>query len=145
MDTKISIGFVIAMALLIIVVLLCLIVAVIAFLAEEKGVMFPVIGIAVVWALVTAGLCWPWEMQYHQWQKTSGVVYQSVGRLISGGDSSGPTEQFVVRFRDGRVRRCDDSRCAGLTPGLTLSLWCMRDWQWASTPGWKCRYAGVDK
>ncbi len=144
METKISLAFLVAMALLAVVVLLCAVVAVAAWVGEEKGLAAGVIGLAVAWALVTAGFCWPWDMQYHRWEKTEGVVYQSVGRLV-GTDGGGSTEQFVVQFRDGRVRRCDDSRCSGLVPGLTLSLWCIRDWQWASTPGYKCRYAGVHK
>jgi hypothetical protein len=137
-NTKISLGFVIAIAALVIVVIGCLIAAVFAYVGREYGLGWTAIGIAVVWAMVTAVFLFPYKMEYHEWRLTEGKVATAHSRMLSG--DNGPDEQFVVKFMDNRLRRCDDSRCASLKPGDYVRLWCIREWQWASEPGWRCRW-----
>jgi len=141
-ETKISLGFVIAIAALIVVLLGCLISGVLALQWNEPGLAGTAAGIAAVWAIVTAFFLFPYNMQYHQWTLNEGKVSVAHSRILSkGGD--GPSEQYMVKFFDGRYRRCDDTRCASLKPGDYVRLWCIREWQWASEPGWRCRWGGA--
>ena len=90
--------------------------------------------------LIIAGFAyWPYQWDYHSWQKTSGTIQTISKRLVSTGDKS-MEERFVVRFTDGRQRACDDSRCSLLKPGMTLTLRCKRAYQWGATPGYDCNY-----
>jgi hypothetical protein len=48
---------------------------------------------------------------------------------------------YAVRMTGSdQIYRCDDSRCSLLKPGDELSLWCIREWQQASTPGYDCNF-----
>lgn len=141
METKISLAFVIAVIVALVVLALALVGMAIGLAGGEPGIGFGCLAAGLVWVLVTAGFCWPWDMQYHRWTETRGVVASSYSRVLSTAD--GPSEMFVVKFSDGRTRRCDDSRCAPLKPGDKLTLWCMRQWQWAGDPGWNCNFGQV--
>jgi hypothetical protein len=105
------------------------------------------IGVAVI--VLAAGL-WTWgafppfDMEYHQWRPVSGQVEHIDSRLIASGDKGGSTQDFVVVI-DGREYRCDDSRCATVHPGDTLTLRCQRVWEYASTPGYVCRFVDVER
>lgn len=88
-----------------------------------------------LWAL------WPLDMEYHQWRRVSGPVAAVQARMMGDG-SGGTTQQYAVRYVDGRQRRCDDTRCSLLRPGDDLTLWCIREWQWAAEDGYACRYGG---
>lgn len=95
---------------------------------------------AVVVTLFVAALAlWPFDWQYHSWQKTTGTIQTMSKRLVSTGDKS-MEERFVVQFTDGRQRACDDSRCSLLKPGMMLTLRCKRAYQWGATPGYDCNY-----
>jgi hypothetical protein len=94
----------------------------------------------VVIVLIIAGFAyWPYQWDYHSWQKTSGTIQTISKRLVSTGDKS-MDERFVVQFADGRQRACDDSRCSLLKPGMILTLRCKRAYQWGATPGYDCNY-----
>lgn len=95
--------------------------------------------VAVVILIVAAFALWPFQWDYHSWQKTTGTIQTTSKRLVSTGDKS-MEERFVVQFTDGRQRACDDSRCSLLKPGMTLTLRCKRAYQWGATPGYDCNY-----
>lgn len=148
-ETKISLAFVLAMIALGVVALVGLIGAVVGWVAtddpedreERRMIVGFFIALPVVWGLITAGFCFPFAMDYHQWRKVEGKVAVAHTRILSG--DNGPDEQSVVSFTSGLTVRCDDSRCVPLKPGDDLTLWCIKEWQWASDPGWACRYGGI--
>ena len=82
----------------------------------------------------------PYKMEYHQYRHVAGTVDQVEARMLASGDK-GTTQNYAVRLReDGQTYRCDDSRCSLLKPGDHISLWCIREWQYASTSGYRCRF-----
>lgn len=94
----------------------------------------------VLTVVITAVALFPYDMQYHSYRHVEGSVDAVQARMIGDGDG-GTTQMFAVRFSgDGTAYRCDDSRCSLLKPGNHLSLWCIREWQYASTSGWVCRF-----
>jgi hypothetical protein len=84
-----------------------------------------------------AGL-YPYDMQYHRYKHVEGTVSSIEARMLADGD--GTTQNYAVRFETDDTYRCDDSRCSLVKPGDQLSLWCIREWQYASTSGWGCRF-----
>lgn len=83
---------------------------------------------------------YPYDMQYHRYKHVEGTVDVAEARMLADGDG-GTTQNFAVRFKEtGETYRCDDTRCSLLKPGDYLSLWCIREWQYASTSGWNCRF-----
>ena len=95
--------------------------------------------VAVIVLIIVGFAFWPYQWDYHSWQKTSGTIQSISKRLVSTGDK-GMEERFVVQFTDGRQRACDDSRCSLLKPGMVLTLRCKRAYQWGATPGYDCNY-----
>lgn len=84
------------------------------------------------------GTTWPtFDMQYHTYKPVSGTV-TAIGTRLLGSDKS-TNQEFVVTI-NGQDYRCDDTRCALTKVGDTLSLRCIRDWQYAGTSGWDCNY-----
>jgi hypothetical protein len=84
---------------------------------------------------------YPYSAEYHQWRPVSGTVTQVSSRIISDGSSS-VSQRFVVKIK-GRdsFYGCDDTRCSTIKPGDTVHLSCKREWQYASVPGYGCRWA----
>lgn len=119
--------------------------------AEFVGRMYFWPGVLVI--LLTAGISaagfYPYDMQYHRYKHVEGTVDVAEARMLADGD--GTSQTFAVRFKEsGETYRCDDTRCSLLKPGDHLSLWCIRQWEYASTSGWACRFdktrpAGVTK
>lgn len=107
---------------------------------EEKGMIF--VGAASVWGLVFfsgLGLLWPLQAPYHKWIPQSGVVAEVNSRLV-------PTEKsveqkIVVRFEGvDHEFGCTDTRCALAKKGDHLDLSCIREWEWAATDGYNCKF-----
>jgi hypothetical protein len=95
--------------------------------------------IAIVATVVISAIAfYPYDMQYHQWRPVSGTVQVVDVRIQSDGAAS--SQNYAVRLTDGQTYRCDDTRCSLLKPGDTVSLKCIREWQYASTSGWGCRF-----
>lgn len=92
----------------------------------------------------TAGLAawgfFPYDMQYHQFTRVDGRVESVQMRFL--GANGATTQNFAIRLAGGGTYRCDDSRCALVKAGDTVQMWCIREWQYASTPGWACRFDG---
>lgn len=89
---------------------------------------------------ITAWGMYPYDMQYHRFTHVEGTVEAVEARMLADGNG-GTSQNFAVRFKEsGDTYRCDDSRCSLLKEGDWLSLWCIREWQYASTSGWGCRF-----
>ena len=108
-----------------------------------KGLAWTCVAAATLTVLIAAASFYPWKAEYHQWQGIQGEI-QSISSRFLGGDNS-TTQRFVVRFKDGTVRSCDDTRCALYAAGDTLQLSCKREWQFSGTDGWSCNYVGGSK
>jgi hypothetical protein len=101
-------------------------------------------GIAILAILVTAGIwigtTWPsFDLQYHSWRPVSGTVAE-IGTRLLGSDKSTDQVYAVRLVEDATVYRCDDTRCSLVHAGDRIQLRCIREWQYASTSGWRCRY-----
>lgn len=100
------------------------------------------IAFVVVVVGITALTTFPWEKQYHYWEDKAGVVAEIESRLLKDGD--GMSEKYAVRF-EGSAQEygCEDTRCSLVKPGDTLTLRCLRVWEYSGTDGWDCSYVGV--
>lgn len=99
------------------------------------------IGCLIVFVVVLLGglvAYFPYEAQYHQWRTISGTVEKIDKRLIA--EDKGMAERYVLMI-DGQPYGVDDTRAATVEPGDQVSIKCRRDWQYASVPGWVCRWA----
>jgi heme/copper-type cytochrome/quinol oxidase subunit 2 len=96
--------------------------------------------VAVVVTLgISAWVFFPYSMEYHQFRHVEGNVQDVQSRFL--GDGKSTSQNYAVRLtEDGQTYRCDDSRCSLLKPGDHISLWCIREWQYASTSGYRCRF-----
>jgi hypothetical protein len=100
------------------------------------------------WALVVlvvggAWTFWPFSMEYHQYTHVQGTVAADVDARLLGtgvGNTRNVSQVYAVPIEHAGIFRCDDTRCGLLHKGDQIALWCMRQYQWASTPGWVCRY-----
>lgn len=97
-----------------------------------------VVAVAAV-VMFTAGAWPPFNMDYHQYRSVHGTVAEVQDRFLGG--EHGSTQLFAVRLAGSdQVYRCDDTRCSLLKPGDEVWLWCKREWQQASTPGFVCNF-----
>jgi hypothetical protein len=99
--------------------------------------------------LVLVGIClsplgyYPFDAEYHQWRKVSGVVEDSGSRLLPSSDGKATEQKIVVRFAGSDLDfGCQDTRCALIKKGDTLDLKCKRAWQYQSVSGYDCRFIG---
>lgn len=93
-------------------------------------------------AVATLGIyvaaTWPtFDMQYHSYKQVSGSVQAVSSRFL--GDGKSTTQNFAVTIA-GHDYRCDDTRCALVKVGDTLTLSCIREWQYAGTSGYDCNF-----
>lgn len=81
----------------------------------------------------------PLKAEYLQWRPVAGQV-ESIDKRLIGGEG-GMSERYVVRVDGYDVPySIDDTRAATLREGDDVSLMCTREWQWASNPGYACRW-----
>jgi len=98
------------------------------------------IGLTVVIGAVSF---YPYKAEYHQWQPVSGTVAKVDKRLI--GNGKGMEEKFVVVFvGSGQQYGCNDTRCASVRPGDSLTITCKRTWQFAGTDGYDCNFVSTE-
>jgi hypothetical protein len=80
---------------------------------------------------------WPtFNLDYHRWQYVAGTVATVETRLVE------QTELYAVTLTEtgDQVYRCDDTRCSVVKTGDRLGMWCIYQWQQASTPGMVCNF-----
>jgi len=80
---------------------------------------------------------YPYKAEYHQWRTVDGTVSEVGNRLL--GTGSGMEQRYVLVI-DGQPYGVDDTRASLVKVGDEVHLRCIRDWQYASTPGWVCRW-----
>lgn len=98
------------------------------------------LGLIAVSALAMVLAWFPFGAQYNRYVPVSGRVTNISSRFISDGSNS-VNQRFVVTFANGLQRSCDDSRCALVKPGGTLTVTCERDFQFnAPAEGWNCNF-----
>jgi hypothetical protein len=95
--------------------------------------------VALLFAAGTAFGMYPYNSEYHQWRTVHGRVQKVSSRLI-GGDGS-VSQRFVVQI-DGQPFGVDDTRASLLVVGDTVTLKCVREWQYAASSGWGCNWGG---
>lgn len=101
-------------------------------------------GVTVLVALVIVvpifiSTMFPLSAEYLQWRPVDGKV-ESIDKRLIGGEG-GMSERYVVRIDGYDVPySIDDTRAATLREGDDVSLMCTREWQWASNPGYACRW-----
>lgn len=93
--------------------------------------------------IVVALLCyWPLKTEYHFWKTTKAKVTDVNSRLV--GPDGGETK-YVVTLEGVGERGCNDTRCASVKVGDTLTLKCKRVYQWGATPGYDCNFVSNQK
>lgn len=147
--THVSIAFVAGLSVASLVALLSLICIPIGIWWRREDPHYGMGGMLIVGAAIalaaTVGLSlwafYPYDMQYHQYRKVTGTVQNIQARMLA--ENKGTTQQYALKLDKGTYR-CDDSRCSLLKPGDPVALWCIRDWQYSSESGWRCRWGGGD-
>lgn len=92
---------------------------------------------AVIVVGITALCFFPYQAEYHQWRPVEGTVQQIDKRMVSNVD--GMEERYAVTIND-TVYGVDDTRASTLREGSHVRLSCIKEWQWASSPGYGCRW-----
>lgn len=101
------------------------------------------VGVAVIVAIFAGVGFYPYSAQYHQWTPTSGVVATTNSRFLGDGNG-GTSQKFVVTFKgSGQQYGCNDTRCASVKPGDSLTITCIRSFQWFGTPGYDCNFVSM--
>ena len=101
------------------------------------------LGVVVATLVIAVGLLvgmYPYSSEYHQWRDVSGTAESIDKRLVSAGE--GMSERFVITI-DGQPFGVDDTRAAAANEGDTVNLRCKKEWQYAASDGWGCRWHGV--
>lgn len=140
-----SLGVLIGVPVCVLLVLIGLAIAGFLFYDGEPGM--GVVGIACVVTCIGVVLSpigyYPFDAEYHQWRKVSGVVEDSGSRLLASSDGKATEQKIVVRFAGSDLDfGCQDTRCALIKKGDTLDLKCKRAWQYQSVSGYDCRFIG---
>jgi hypothetical protein len=92
---------------------------------------------AILVLIFALGSYYPYKAEYHKWVPKSGTV-TNVDRRIIGGESI--NEKIVVTYEDGQQYGCNDTRCASVRVGDSLTLTCQRTWQYAGIDGYDCNF-----
>lgn len=85
----------------------------------------------------------PFSMEYHSYKPISGTVEDVNTRLLTegSGDSRSVSQKYAIRLEGSdQIYGCQDTRCSLAKKGDKLKLYCERQWQYASVPGYDCRY-----
>jgi hypothetical protein len=103
---------------------------------------FASLGVAALIAILAGVGFYPYSGEYHHWQNISGTVSSTNSRFLS--DGHGTSQKFVVTL-DGSPQQfgCNDTRCATVHKGDSLTITCKRTWQWFGTPGYDCNFVSL--
>lgn len=80
---------------------------------------------------------YPFKAEYHQWRTVEGTVQEIGKRLISADKSM--SERYVLKI-NGKPYGVDDTRASLVKVGDHVRLSCKREWEYASTSGYACRW-----
>ena len=142
-----SAAFIISVVFLVILLAICVAAFIFGlYLGKHSDGRYFTIGASVsaVIILILYGIFWfPFHGEYHQYQKIQGTVETVNKRLVSSGESS-MEEKLVVTYDSGIQVGCLDTRCASLKAGDTLTMNCIRRYEWFSTSGYDCRFVSID-
>lgn len=112
---------------------------------DDEGPLWLTGGITTgVCAALTGALLWwgmyPWKAEYHQWRAVTGTVASVDSRLTST-SQGGMEDKYVVTF-EGNDQEYGvlDTRAAAVKPGDTLTITCVRRWQWSGSHGFDCNF-----
>lgn len=90
--------------------------------------------------LISIVFNFPFDMNYHSFHPISGTVAEANSRLLPADDKS-MQQKYAIRFEgNDQIYGCTDTRCSLAKKGDKLTLACERQWQYASVPGYDCRY-----
>ncbi len=82
---------------------------------------------------------YPYGQEYHKFVPTSGVVASVNDRLVSTG--KGMEQKFVVKFEDDdQEYGCLDTRCALIEVGDTVTINCIKEWDYQGADGYDCKW-----
>lgn len=108
---------------------------------NNDDIFYPVglglIVLALISAICTVCLSFPYNSEYHQWRPVSGTVQQVSSRLVGSGKTV--NQRFVVLI-NGQPFGVDDTRASLLKPGDHVDLVCKKEWQYAAKSGWGCNW-----
>lgn len=80
---------------------------------------------------------YPYDKEHHAYYTVQGKVTDINKRLIADGKAM--SERYVVSV-DGQPFGVDDTRASLVKVGGTITLGCKKEWVYASTDGWACRW-----
>lgn len=136
----ISMGFIISLIFFVIISLVMLVITLVCALNDDKDI---AIGVTAVWWFFVLPIAlfgfFPYDMQYHSYRPVDGKVVKMDKRLMGGSDNL--AEKYAVQLEGSpQIYGCEDTRCSVLKPGDTLSLMCIREWEYAGVDGYNCKY-----
>lgn len=147
-DTHMTWGYIIGTAVAILLGLVCIsiLLASLLFGLDDDGPFWPGVAggiaglliVATVWVIATFP---PFETKYHSYRTVSGVVEAIQPRLLADGNG-GTTQNYPVTI-GGQDYRCDDSRCALVHVGDTLTLQCIGEFELHGASGYDCNFVSV--
>jgi len=102
------------------------------------------VGFLVAAAIIAALFWWgmyPWKAEYHEWRAVTGTVATIDSRLAPTGQNGGMEDKYVITYQGSdQEYGVMDTRAASVQRGDTLSLTCVRRWQWSGTHGYDCNF-----
>jgi len=88
---------------------------------------------------------YPYKAEYHEYTDVTGRVDTIDSRLLASGEG-GTNQKFVVVFEGSDTQYgVNDTRAASARTGDTLSIQCVRVYQWAGTHGYDCAFNHVER
>jgi hypothetical protein len=139
METHWSLGVLIGIPVMSLILLALLGVGIFLLIHWNNDRSFGVI-VLIVFVIVlgfTLLAFFPYKAEYHQWRTVEGTIQDIGSRQISDGKAMSTRYVFVI---DGQPYGVDDTRASVAKKGDHVRLSCIKEWQWASVPGWACRW-----
>jgi membrane protein implicated in regulation of membrane protease activity len=139
LETHWTLGVLIGYPIAGLILLAAIIATVLMFRFDEEMMgWFGIVAIVIV-SVAVAAASYPWKPEYHQFRTVQGPV-QEVGKRLIAEDKS-MSERYVLKI-NGQAYGVDDTRASLVKVGDTVTISCRRDWQYASTSGYVCRWVG---